>query len=57
MKEPTKSNRGGARPNSGRPTTDRKIMLSVRITQEAMDRLNELTTKKSEYINDLILAQ
>lgn len=52
-----RSNRGGARPNSGRPTTDRKIMLSVRITQEAMDRLNELTTKKSEYINDLILAQ
>lgn len=51
------SNRGGYRPGGGRPKNDRSISLSVRITQEAMDHLNELTSNKSEYIDQLILAQ
>ena len=29
----------------------------VRITQEAMDKLNRLTTNKSEYIDNLIKSQ
>lgn len=49
-----KPQRGGARPNSGRPVTDLKVMLSVRISQEAADLLNQVTNKKSEYIDNLI---
>lgn len=51
-----KSNWGGSR-GGGRPKNDRNIMLSVRITQEAMDKLNSLTKNKAEYIDKLILAQ
>lgn len=49
-----KPQRGGVRPNSGRPATDLKIPLNVRISQQAMDLLNQATTKKSEYIDNLI---
>lgn len=49
-----KPQRGGVRPNSGRPATDLKVMLSVRISQEAADLLNKATNKKSEYIDNLI---
>lgn len=49
--------RGGARPNSGRPKNDRKVMLSVRISPQAMEHLNALTNNKAEYIDRLILAQ
>lgn len=52
-----KPNRGGFREGAGRPKNDRSISLSVRITQEAMDKLNALTTNKSEYIDNLIKAQ
>lgn len=45
---------GGWRPNGGRPATDRKCSLNVRISQEAMDLLNEATTNKSEFIDKLI---
>jgi hypothetical protein len=48
------NNRGGRRSGAGRPANDRSIALSVRITQEAMDILNEKTTNKSEYIDNLI---
>lgn len=48
-----KSNRGGVRPNSGRPSTDRKVVLSVRISQEASD-LMEGVANKSAYIDNLI---
>ena len=41
----------------GRPANDRSIMLSVRITQEAMDKLNRLTRNKAEYIDTLIKEQ
>ena len=46
--------KGGFRHGAGRPANDRSIALSVRITQEAMDILNERTTNKSEYIDNLI---
>lgn len=46
--------KGGFRPGSGRPSNDRSVALSVRITQEAMDILNKRTNNKSEYIDNLI---
>ena len=48
------SQRGGRRPNAGRPANDRSIPLSVRISQRAMDLLNSRTDNKSEYIDSLI---
>lgn len=41
----------------GRPANDRSITVSVRITQEALDKLNRLTKNKSEYIDNLIKQQ
>ncbi len=41
----------------GRPANDRSVTLSVRITQEAWDKLNRLTKNKSEYIDHLIKEQ
>ena len=49
-----KKQRGGSRPGAGRPANDRCIALSVRITQEAMNILNERTNNKSEFIDNLI---
>ena len=49
--------RGGHRPGAGRPANDRSVMLSVRITQEASDKLSRLTSNKSEYIDRLIKEQ
>lgn len=54
--EQKQNQRGGRRSGAGRPANDRSIALSVRITQEAMDILNERTTNKSEYIDNLIKA-
>jgi len=48
-----KKQRGGRRPGSGRPSNDRKVMLCVRITQEAADIINE-QKNKSEFIDNLI---
>lgn len=51
-----KSNRrGGWRPGSGRPRNRRKVALSVKVTPEAMDALNERTVNKSEFIDNLLL--
>ena len=41
----------------GRPANDRSITVSVRITQEAVDKLNRLTNNKSAYIDELIKKQ
>jgi len=49
--------RGGVRPNSGRPETDRKCAVTIRISQEANDKLNRLTNNKSQYIDQLIKEQ
>lgn len=50
-------NHGGRRPGSGRPANDRNIMVGVRLSQEAVDKLNRLTSNKSEYIENLIKQQ
>lgn len=49
--------RGGARPNAGRPETDRKIAVTIRISQEAFGKLNLLTNNKSQFIDNLIKRQ
>jgi uncharacterized protein (DUF4415 family) len=49
--------RGGVRPNSGRPETDRKCAVTIRISQESLDKFNRLTKNKSEYIDQLIREQ
>lgn len=54
--EKKKNTWGGSR-GGGRPRNDRSITLSVRITQEAMDKLNALTKNKSEFIDNLIMKQ
>ena len=51
--EQQKNQHGGVRPNSGRPSTDRKVMLAVRISQEASDKL-QTVSNKSEFIDNLI---
>lgn len=48
-----KSTRGGVRPGSGRPATDRRKMLSVRISEEAHEMISGVKNK-SEYIDTLI---
>lgn len=48
-----KQEAGGYRPNSGRPATDRKITLSVRISPEAHALISKVK-KKSELIDSLI---
>jgi hypothetical protein len=45
--------RGGVRPGSGRPANDRNVQLLVRITQEASDKLKQVSNK-SEFIDNLI---
>lgn len=50
-------NHGGRRAGSGRPANDRNIMVGVRLSQEAVDKLNRLTSNKSEYIENLIKQQ
>jgi hypothetical protein len=45
--------RGGPREGSGRPATDRKVSLSVRISREAADKLATVKNK-SEFIDTLI---
>ena len=50
-------NHGGRRAGSGRPANDRNIMVGVRLSQEAVDKLNRPTNNKSEYIENLIKRQ
>ena len=45
--------RGGVRPNSGRPANDRNFTLHVRISKEANDIVNA-QGNKSEWIDNLI---
>lgn len=51
------SNRGGRRSGAGRPANDRNVMVSVRLSQEAVDKLNRLTNNKAEYLDRLIKEQ
>lgn len=50
-------NHGGRRAGSGRPANDRNIMVGVRLSQGIVDKLNRLTSNKSEYIENLIKQQ
>lgn len=52
-----KKQHGGRRAGSGRPANDRNIMVGVRLSQEAVDKLSRLTSNKSEYIDNLIKQQ
>lgn len=49
----TRPGRGGWR-GGGRPHTDLKTTLSVRVSAEALEMLNTLTTNKSAYFDALI---
>ena len=51
------NNHGGRRSGAGRPANARNIMVGVRLSQEAVDKLNRLTSNKSEYIENLIKQQ
>ena len=51
----TISNSGKRRP--GRPANDRSLTLSVRVTREALDKLNRLTRNKSVFSDSLIMQQ
>lgn len=51
------STRGGRRSGAGRPANDRNVMVSVRLSQEAVDKLNRLTNNKAEYLDRLIKEQ
>lgn len=51
------TNRGGRRPGSGRPANDRNVAVTVRLSQEAVDKLNRLTNNKAEYLDNLIKQQ
>ncbi len=53
VKELESSNWGGYRSGAGRSTTDRNIMVGVRISQEAADILNA-QPNKSEFIDRII---
>jgi hypothetical protein len=55
--EQQKSPRGGRRPGAGRPANDRNILIGVRLSREAFDKLERLTTNKTEYIENLIKQQ
>ena len=52
-----KKQHGGRRSGAGRPANDRNIMVGVRLSQEAVDKLNRLTSNKSENIENLIKQQ
>lgn len=48
-----KKKRGGFRAGSGRPPTDRKFAISVRVSKDAFEMLAKIDNK-SEYIDNLI---
>lgn len=53
MQQEKKETRGGRRPGSGRPANDRNVMLSVRITKEAAEKIAGVKNK-SEFIDTMI---
>ena len=50
------NNWGGWREGSGRKQGDRQECLYIRISAEAMAKLDRLTSNRSQYIDDLILS-
>ena len=49
-------NWGGQREGSGRKDSNRPKVLYVRISAEALAKLDGLTKNRSQYIDDLILS-
>lgn len=49
----TKNNRGGHRENAGRPSVNRDVALTVRISQEASEKL-QTVDNKSAFIDTII---
>ena len=47
-------NHGGQRTGAGRPANDRSIPVLVRLSQEAVDKLNRMTNNKSWFIDKII---
>ncbi len=56
MMEEIKKQRGGYRAGAGRKESGRDVPLSIRISKDAMDKLNAMTDNKSAYIDKLILS-
>lgn len=50
-----KSKRGGKRPGAGRPRTGRKNVVAVRLSDEAIAKL-ERFENRSRYIENLIMG-
>lgn len=50
------NNWGGLREGSGRKDSNRSKVLYVRISAEALAKLDRLTSNRSQYIDDLILS-
>ena len=53
MKETKKAKWGGPRPNSGRPQNNRKHSITVRLSDEAFDKL-QMISNKTKFIDELI---
>lgn len=47
------NNHGGRRTGAGRPANDRNVMISVRVSKEAADKLATVKNK-SEFIDNII---
>lgn len=52
--EEEKKQRGGRRTRAGRPTKGKKILIAVRVSEEAHSILQQ-QANKSEYIDELII--
>lgn len=50
-----KKQRGGRRPGAGRPSNGRNVMVGVRLSRGAVDKLNRLAKNKSEFIEKMIM--
>lgn len=49
--------RGGRREGAGRPSGDRNRMVCLRLSDEAVTKLDRLTDNRSEYIDRMIKEQ
>lgn len=49
--------RGGRREGAGRPAGDRNRMVCLRLSDEAVTKLDRLTDNRSEYIDRMIKEQ
>ena len=50
------NNWGGLRKGSGRKNSNKSKVLYVRISEEALAKLDSVTKNRSQYIDDLILS-